>query len=73
MIYLVSTNAQSLYFLLRNPHDRKPVVMRNVASSAETILLQKTSGPTSGQAYGSAGGFPSQTQPNSNGGTKPGN
>jgi pilus assembly protein CpaB len=76
MIYLVSTNPSSLYFLLRNPHDRKPVVMRNVASSAETILYQKTmgqNGSTSGQGSGQASGFPGQYQPNSNSGTKPGN
>jgi pilus assembly protein CpaB len=76
MIYLVSTNPSSLYFLLRNPHDRKPVVMRNVASSAETILYQKTmgqNGSTSGQGSGSTSGFPGQYPPNSNGGTKPGN
>ncbi len=36
LIYLVSTNASSLYFLLRNPHDRK-INPRLPASSADSI------------------------------------
>jgi pilus assembly protein CpaB len=77
MIFLISSNPSSLYFLLRNPHDRKPVVMRNVASSAETILLSKTSGPNAAASYGStsgqSSGFSGQPQSNSSSGTKPGN
>jgi len=46
LIYLVSTNASSLYFLLRNPHDRK-IVPRLPASSADTIQ-SRTSVPTTG-------------------------
>lgn len=71
MIYLVSTNPGSLYFLLRNPHDRKPLQLRTVASSAETILMRAGSGyPTSGQSSG----FSAQPQPNSNSGqNRPGN
>jgi len=74
MIYLVSTNPGSLYLLLRNPHDRKALQLRNVASSAETILMRAGGGsggyPTSGQSSG----FSGQPQPNYNSGqTRPGN
>ncbi len=47
LVYLVSTNPSSLYFLLRNPHDRKMMNPRIPASSAETIQF-RTSVPSNG-------------------------
>lgn len=44
LIYLVSTNSSSLYFLLRNPNDRR-LAPRLPASSAETIQY-RTSVPS---------------------------
>jgi pilus assembly protein CpaB len=73
MIFLTATNPSSLYFLLRNPHDRKPVALRNVASSAETILYQRTGGQAFGQGQRPASGFSGQPGSNLNGGTNPGN
>jgi pilus assembly protein CpaB len=46
LIYLVSTNSSSLYFLLRNPHDRK-MAPRLPASSSDSIQY-RTSVPSSG-------------------------
>ena len=46
LVYLVSTNPSSLYFLLRNPHDRK-INQRLTASSAESIQ-SRTSVPPAG-------------------------
>ncbi|MBC7420934.1 MAG: Flp pilus assembly protein CpaB [Bdellovibrio sp.] len=46
LVYLVSANSSSLYFLLRNPNDRK-IIPRMTASSSETIQ-SKTSVPSSG-------------------------
>ena len=72
LIYLISNNPGSLYLLLRNPHDRKPVIMRNTASSAETILMQRGAGY--GTTSGQSSGFSAQPQPNLNSGTsRPGN
>lgn len=62
LVYLVSTNPSSLYFLLRNPHDRKQVP-RLPSSTAESIQ-QKTSGQTMGQANIQSSGFSSSSQPN---------
>ncbi len=39
LVFLVSTNPSSLYFLLRNPHDRKPNP-RIMASTTESIQLR---------------------------------
>lgn len=44
LVFLVSTNPSSLYFLLRNPSDRKPNP-RITASSSETIGPNRTSVP----------------------------
>lgn len=67
LILLVSTNPGSLYFVLRNPHD-KANLPRMTASTAETILLEKTS------TYNQSSGFPTQTPSNYNGGAfRPGN
>ncbi len=54
LIYLVSANASSLYFLLRNPNDRK-VLPRLPASSAESIQSR---------ALVPSSGFSAQPQPN---------
>lgn len=53
LIYLAATNASSLYFLLRNPHDRK-IQPRVTASSSETIQSRTSGLPP---------GFSSQAQP----------
>jgi pilus assembly protein CpaB len=45
LVYLISTNPSSLYFLLRNPHDRKMMNPRIPASSAESIQY-RTSVPS---------------------------
>lgn len=67
LIALVSANPGSLYFLLRNPHDKTMARSRIPASTPETVL-QKITSP-----YGQSSGFPGQNQPNYNGGqTKPG-
>ncbi len=55
LIFLVSTNPSSLYFLLRNPHDRK-IMPRLPASSVESIQSRSLV-PSSG--------FYVQPQPNS--------
>ncbi|MBC7753861.1 MAG: Flp pilus assembly protein CpaB [Moraxellaceae bacterium] len=55
LIFLVSTNPSSLYFLLRNPHDRK-IMPRLPASSVESIQSRSLV-PSSG--------FSGQPQPNS--------
>lgn len=68
MLALVSANPGSLYFLLRNPHDKTVTRARIPASTTETVL-QKVTSP-----YGQSSGFPAQNQPNYNGGTtRPGN
>lgn len=54
LIYLISSNSSSLYFLLRNPHDRK-IAPRLPASSADTIQSRSLV-PSSG--------FSGQPQPN---------
>ena len=70
VIFLVSTNPDSLYFLLRNPSDRKRLD-RAMASSAESIQ-QKALGARLGQTMGQPGvqpsGFSPPTQPNLNNG-----
>ncbi len=77
VIYLVSTNPDSLYFLLRNPSDRKRLD-RAMASSAETIqakALGARLGQTMGQPGAQPSGFSPPTQPNLNNGagtTRPG-
>lgn len=49
LVYLVSTNPSSLFFLLRNPHDRK-VLPRLPSSSGETIQSRTSvSGATAPQ------------------------
>lgn len=53
LVYLAATNSSSLYFLLRNPHDRK-IQPRVPASSAESIQ---------GRTSGLAPGFSSQVPP----------
>ena len=75
LIYLISTNASSIYLLLRNPNDRKAVALRNVATSAETILQQHYNGYGQGSSTsGQSSGFSGQPQPNYNGGgNRPGN
>ena len=55
LIFLVSTNPSSLYFLLRNPNDRK-IMPRLPASSVESIQSRSLV-PSSG--------FSGQPQPNS--------
>lgn len=68
LIALVSTNPGSLYFLLRNPHDKALAKGRVPASTPESVL-QKMSSP-----YGQSSGFLNQNQPNYNSGQiKPGN
>lgn len=62
LVYLVSTNPSSLYFLLRNPHDRIKVP-RLMASTAETIQQKALN-----QTLGQSSGFSSPSQPNLNGG-----
>ena len=57
LILLSNTNPSALYFLLRNPHDRKPTP-RMMASSIESIQ-SKTIVP-------SPSGFSYPTQPNYN-------
>lgn len=57
LVYLAATNAGSLYFLLRNPHDRK-IQPRVPASNAESIQYR-----TSGPAVGLPPGFSSQPTP----------
>lgn len=57
LVYLAATNASSLYFLLRNPNDRK-ILPRVPASTAESIQSK-----TSGQGVYQSPGFSSQTQP----------
>ncbi len=77
VIYLVSTNPDSLYFLLRNPSDRKKLD-RAMASSAETIQQKAFGarlGQTMGQPTAQPSGFSPPTQPNLNNGagtTRPG-
>ncbi len=67
LLALVSSNPGSLYFSLRNPNDKALAKGRIPASTPETVL-QKVTSP-----YGQSSGFPSQNQPNYNGGqTKPG-
>ncbi|MFZ3229586.1 MAG: Flp pilus assembly protein CpaB [Pseudobdellovibrio sp.] len=56
LIYLVSSNSSSLYFLLRNPHDRKIISPRLPASSADSIQSRTMVQPSSG--------FSGQPQPN---------
>lgn len=69
LLALVATNPGSLYFLLRNPHDKTVMKGRIPASTPETVLQK-----LSNQPYGQSSGFPTQNQPNYNGGqTKPGN
>ena len=77
VIYLVSTNPDSLYFLLRNPADRKRLD-RAMASNAESIQ-QKALGARLGQTMGQPAlqpsGFSPPSQPNLNNGagtTRPG-
>jgi pilus assembly protein CpaB len=68
LIALVSTNPGSLYFLLRNPHD-KGVAKGRVPASTPDSVLQKMTSP-----YGQSSGYPAQNLPNYNGGQiKPGN
>lgn len=58
LVYLVSSNQSSLFFLLRNPHDRKKIG-RIPASSSDSIQMSiqsRTMVPSSG--------FPAQPQPN---------
>lgn len=62
LIYLVASNPQSLYFLLRNPHDRK-MVDRMPSSTAESIQ-SKVFGSTMGQSSS----FSGSSQPNLNNG-----
>lgn len=79
LIFLINNNASSIYLLLRNPHDRKVVRLRNVASSSETILMNRTGAysygnPTSAQPTAPTGGFSGQQLPNlNNGANRPGN
>lgn len=54
LVYLVSSNASSLYFLLRNPNDRK-IVPRFPASSSESMV---------GRSLVPSSGFSVQPQPN---------
>lgn len=56
LVVLSSTNPAALYFLLRNPHDRKPTP-RMMASSVESIQTK---------TIGSSSGFSYPTQPNYN-------
>ncbi len=66
LLALVSSNPGSLYFLLRNPHDKALAKGRIPASTPETVLQKMTS------PYGQSSGFSNQNQPNYNGGqTKP--
>lgn len=68
LLALVSSNPGSLYFSLRNPNDKSLAKSRIPASTPESVLQKATS------PYGQSSGFPSQNQPNYNGGqTKPGN
>lgn len=68
LIALISSNPSSLYFLLRNPNDKTISKARLPSSTAESVLNRIAS------PYGQSSGFPSQNQPNYNGGqTKPGN
>ncbi|MFN3455833.1 MAG: Flp pilus assembly protein CpaB, partial [Pseudobdellovibrio sp.] len=70
LIYLVASNPSSLYFLLRNPHDRK-VIPRMISSTAERIQEKVTN-----QTLGQSSGFSSPSRPNLNGGAgfnRPGN
>lgn len=70
LIFLVASNPSSLYFLLRNPHDRKPIA-RMMSSTAESIQQKAMS-----QTMGQSSGFSAPTQPNLNGGAgsyRPGN
>ncbi|MEK6628415.1 MAG: Flp pilus assembly protein CpaB [Bdellovibrionota bacterium] len=53
LVYLAATNASSLYFLLRNPHDRK-IQPRVPASNSESIQYRTTGAPP---------GFSSQQPP----------
>lgn len=62
LILLVSTNPGSLYFVLRNPHDRK-ALPRLPASTAESILSERT------QTNNQSSGFLNQSPPNYNRGT----
>jgi pilus assembly protein CpaB len=62
LVYLVSTNPSSLYFLLRNPNDRRKVAGLQ-ASTAESIQQKAIN-----QSFGQSSGFSSPTQPNLNGG-----
>lgn len=74
LVFLVSTNPSSLFFLLRNPHDRKQVP-RLPSSTAESIQ-QKAINQTMGQGALQSSGFSSPTQPNlinGAGGRPPGN
>lgn len=70
LIYLVSTSPSSLFFLLRNPHDRKSVP-RLPSSTAESIQQKYTN-----QTMGQSSGFSQPFQPNLTngaGGRPPGN
>lgn len=68
LLALVATNPGSLYFSLRNPHDKGVVRGRLPASTPDTVLQKMTS------PYGQSSGFPAQNQPNSNSGqNRPGN
>lgn len=72
MLYLVSTNPGGIYLLLRNPHDRKKLMLRNFASTAESII-EKKRGEASATTNIQSSGFSTQPTSNSNSGTKPGN
>ncbi len=66
LLALIATSPGSLYFLLRNPND-KSVGRRLPASTSETVLNKVTN------SFGQSSGFPTQIQPNYNGGQiKPG-
>lgn len=72
MILLVSTNPGSLYLVLRNPNDRKPL-NRMTASDSDTVLQDVGSANTVNPTYNQSSGFPRQNPSNYNGGNfKPG-
>lgn len=57
LIYLAATNSSSLYFLLRNPHDRR-IQPRVPASSAEDIQRRAVGSPGSLSQPPANNGFP---------------
>lgn len=57
LIYLAATNSSSLYFLLRNPHDRR-IQPRVPASSAEDIQRRAIGAPGSLSQPPANNGFP---------------